>query len=472
MLLSKIALADSTLPDSDFKFVAEISTGKQSLRQFELPYDVLKGLQRQDYGDMRIFNSQNQSIPFTVNMVKPQLEEHSSEHELDFFTLPRNPHRSSRLQIEIDQYSKRYRFSTTTTDSKNLSYIIIKNSHNDKSLHKLKLHWAVPDNAFSLKLKLEQSDDLENWQTVQQQTTLYDLKHGATVLIKDTIFLPYQSKARYFRLSFKDHYYFLHSVDNITAFYRYQSQPESENWQTLVLTQGDNPREWLFDTESVAPVSKIAFDIPQTGLFYQGSLFSKQLHPPIRQAIRTKTQLKTEVKKILRHPDTERIKPHNFWRYHQGFTQYRLLTESGEINSFPLSISAIKDNEWRIVLTQPLSLLPEQVPKIRMTWYPVVIKFLAQGNEPYKLLFGNANVKPLKVGLPSIFALKDTVPETVNITSVNPIEKISVEISTTETVTHWFREMDWQKGILWLLLCFGVLLMGIMTYKLYVRMNT
>lgn len=470
ILFSQITLADFALPRDDFRFSTEISQGKQSLRQFELPYEVLKGLQRQDYGDLRIFNAQKQIVPFTVSVERPRAEQHSSEHELDFFTLPRNPHRSSRLTVEIDQYSKRFHFSTTTkTNSKQRSHIIIKNPYTGKGLHRLKLHWTTPDNAFSLKMKLEQSDDLETWRTVKSQTTLYDLKHGATVLIKDTVFLPHQSEAKYFRLSFQDKHYFLHSVNRITGFYRHQSQPEPENWQTLTLSQGENPREWLFDTQSVAPVSKMAFEIPQIGLFYQGSLFSKHLSPPIRRPVRTRTQLKQEVKEILHHPDSKRKKQHDFWRYRQGFTQYRLLVDSGEITGQPLSLSGIKDNEWRLVLSQPLTLLPEQLPKIRIARYPVLVTFLAQGNGPYTLLFGNADMKPLHSSLPA--TLKDNPPETVRVQAIQPIEKTVVEVTPAEEVSNWFKEMDWQKGILWLLLCSGVLLMGAMAYRLYQGMN-
>ncbi|NOQ36812.1 MAG: DUF3999 family protein [Methylococcaceae bacterium] len=462
-----LLLTPTAAAKEGFAFTATISSGKQSLRQFELPYEVLEGLQRQDYGDMRIFNSQNQSVPFTVKVIRPQTEQHHSEHKLDFFTLPRNPHRHSRLKIEIDKYNSRFSYSTTaTTNSHQRSFIIIKNPYIDKGLHKLKLQWTAPNQAFSLRLKLEQSDDLERWQTLKNNSTLYDLKHGYTVLIKDTIFLPRQSKAKYLRLSFKNRNYFLHSVTAINGFYRHQSQPEPENWKTLTLEQGEMQREWLFNTGSVAPIAKIGFEIPQTGLFYQGTVFSKNTPlPPINRHITNKHQLKKEVKKIL-HPPR---KQHKFWRYWQRFTQYRLITESGEINSEPFSLTGIKDSQWRIMLKQPLTLLPEQVPKINIAWYPVMVTFLAQGDEPYRLLFGDAKIKPLYANLPQ--TLEDNLPEMVKVSVVSVVEKTESETIPAETLTNWFKEMNWKKGLLWLLLCSGVLLMGTMAYKLYLGMN-
>lgn len=400
---SQIAVVDGAeqvLSEHDFAFSANISTGKQSVRKFELPYEVLRGIERQDYGDIRIFNDQNQSVPFSVKVMAPQSKQHSSEDELDFFTLPENPQHHNRLQIEIDEYISRFNFSTATSDGDKPSYIVIKNPYNEKGLDKLKLHWKTSDHAFSLKLKLEQSDDLENWKIVKYRTTLYDLRHESTQLIKDTIFLSRQSYAKYLRLSFSNQNNFLHSVTKVSAYYSYQSLSEPENWETLMIQPGESVHEWLFNTESVAPIAKIGFEIPQAGLLYQGTLFSKYSPPLVKRATSNKSRFKKEVKKILHYSDRNKPKQHDLWHYRYAFTQYRLLTESGEINSQPLMLpGTIKDSQWRILFKQPLTLLPEQVPKIKIAWYPVVLTFLAQGNGPYRLLFGNSNIKPLTSGL-------------------------------------------------------------------------
>lgn len=462
-------VADLGLADENFAFSADISAGKQSVRRFEIPYEVLQGIQRQDYGDMRIFNSQNQSIPFSVTVVKPQSQQHSSEYELDFFTLPSKAVQHQRMQIEIDKYTSRISFKALSTESGKQSYIIIKNSYSDKGLDKLQLNWAASDHAFSVKLKLEQSDDLEHWRTIKHNTTLYDLKHDSTLLIKDTIFLPRPSNAKYLRISFNHQHDFLYSVIKIIGYYRHQSQVELENWKTLTLKPGESAHEWLFNTDSVAPIVKIAFDIPQSGLVYQGTLFSKHSSPVVKPAISNKSQFKKEVKKILHYPKRKSPEQNNSWQYQQRFTQFRLLTESGEINSQALSMpNIIKDSLWRIELKQPLTLLPEQVPTINIAWHPVILTFLAQGIGPYRLLFGNPNIKPLGSSLITI--LTDRQQETVILGTVNIVKK---PISTTKsgTLASWFKQMNWQKMLLWLLLCSFVLLMATMAYKLYLGMN-
>ena len=234
-----------------------------------------------------------------------------------------------------------------------------------------------------------------------------------------------------------------------------------------MLKSGALAHEWLFDTESVAPIAKIAFDIPQAGLFYQGSLFSKSKYPPMKYRSNHKSQLKKEIKKVLRHPMNKRAKrADDFWHYRQGFTQYRLITESGEINSLEFSVTAIKDNQWRILLKQPLTLLSEQVPKIEIAWYPVMVTFLAQGDEPYRLLFGNEAVKPLvNSQLPQLLA-NDPI-ETIIVEDVRMIAKATVAMNDF----FGLGLLNWKAGLLGLFLCFGVVLMAVMAYKLYSAMN-
>ena len=61
------ATAENDVSPENFNNVATISEGKQSLREFELPYEIFTGLQRKDYGDLRIINAQDQTVPFTLS---------------------------------------------------------------------------------------------------------------------------------------------------------------------------------------------------------------------------------------------------------------------------------------------------------------------------------------------------------------------------------------------------------------------
>lgn len=471
LLVAQMVSAEIIHEQQDFAFVATLSDGKQSIRQFELPYPMLAGLARQDYGDMRIFNSQNQPVPFTVTQPEPQTQQNTNRYELRFFRLAdKSAKRRSGLQIEFDDHGSHLSFNAVNGNHEPANYLIVENTHQAENLQSIKLTWRQPSDAFSIKVKLESSDNLQNWQALNDGTTLYNLKHLDTALIQDTLNLPDAVHAKYLRLSFQPSGSFTLRIEKISGEYRHTTTIARENWQTFQLEPGEKPDEWLFDTGSYAPLTKIDFEIPAAGLFYQGSLYSRDdtSRQPDPNRDQRRFNFKRDVKRVL-HRDSERqINAQDAWRYQGSVTQYRLLTAFGEIKSGPITVPATKDRRWKLVLDQPSSLLPPQIPVIKGAWRPVVVTFLAQGNPPYQLFFGNPGVKATRSALPPL--LNDNNIEKVHLLKVRAVEK-TAPATEPEKLLKTLAELDWRKILLWLLLCSGVLVMGLMAYQLFVRMN-
>lgn len=449
-ILILLAVQTAKAETAEFAFVADLSEGKQSMRQFELPYDILTKLERQDYGDMRIFNSQNQAVPFSLSQLELQSQQNNASYDLRFFRLANNATQSNGLQIEFNANTAHFSFNTESAQQPN--YLIIENQHQSDSLSAIKLAWQQPSEAFSINAKLESSDDLQNWQSINT-TTLYALKYLDTKLTQNILPLPYANHAKYLRLSFQSSIRFSLGIEKITGDYQHTTFVQHENWQTVYLEPGDNPNEWLFNTGGYIPVTKISFEIPSAGLLYRGSLYAKNDSPIPKPG---RPNFKHEIKRAL-HRNPEQRKTD--WRYQGAITQYRLSTAEGEIASQAMNISTTKDRQWKLVLDQPATLLPEQIPSIKIAWQPVVVSFLAQGNPPFQLIFGNAAIEPFKTALlPGL----NNDAETVNTLTIRPVEQTSKPIKLA---------LNWQKILLWLLLCIGVVVMGLMVYQLYVRIN-
>lgn len=473
LLVMQSASAETAPKPGDFTFVATLSEGKQSLRQFELPYQILIALKRQDYGDMRIFNSQNQPVPFSISQLETQNYQNNDLYELRFFRLADNnasQRSSSGMQIEVTATSTRLSFNTVDTNAAQPNYLLVENQHQGDDLHALKLAWQQPEHDFSIKVKLEGSDDLQNWQVLNDSTTLYDLKYAGTALIQNTLNLPATSHAKYLRLSFQPSSQFSLQIEKISGEYNYTTSVERENWQSFPLKQGKEPNEWLFNTASFLPVTKIGFEIPSVGLFYQGNLYSQDdslKQDPVRSE-RRHPSFKREVKRALHHYPEYRTTEPDPWHYQAAVTQYRLSTAAGEIASEPVRVSPTKDQHWKLVLDQPISLLPEQIPTVKLAWHPVLVTFLAQGKPPYRLFFANATVEPLNASLPP--TLDYNAVETVEVQKIQVLKKIPVT-KKQDKLTMTIEQLNWRKALLWLLLSAGVLVMGFMAYQLYLRMN-
>ncbi len=470
LLITQAVRAEPTPAQQDFAYFATLSDGKQSLRQFELTYQILAGLERQDYGDLRIFNSQNQLLPFSISQTEAQIYQNNDVYNLRFFRLADNSNRRSGLHIEFGENSTRFSFNTVT-DNPEPNYLLIENQHQNDELQSIKLDWQQPDTAFSIKVKLESSDDLQNWQSVNDSVTLYDLKYAGTSLLQNSVNLSAANHAKYLRLSFLPSSSFTLQIEKISGEYRHNTSVERENWEDFALQPGEHPNEWLFNTGSLIPVTKLEFKIPASGLFYQGSLYSKNDESFQSSTLinRHHPNFKHEVKRALhRYPEYRTPEQRNNWRYQGSVTQYRLLTASGEIFSAPIRVPASKDTQWKLVLNQPATLLPEQLSVIKAVWHPVMVTFLAQGNPPYKVFFGNEKIAPFNAALPPTI---NNVPiETEEAQNIKAVEKVVVS-NQQQKLKVAMKKINWQKVLLWLLLCSGVLIMAVMAYQLYLRMN-
>ena len=466
LLVMQAAMAETAPGQQDFAFVATLSEGKQSLRQFDLPYTMLAKLARQDYGDMRIFNSQNQLVPFNVTHLEPQTQQNNLTHALRFFRLGNNAdQKSGGLQIEFNENTARFNFNSVTPEHEQAYYLMIENQHQDDALQAIKLIWQQPGDAFSVNVKLESSDNLQNWELLNNSITLYALKYSDYTLTQNSLLLSPASHAKYLRLSFHASSNFSLQIEKIIGEYYHSNFVERENWQTFPLVQGQNPNEWLFNTGSFIPVTKIGFEIPKVGLFFQGRLYSKDDSPAqnLPKSVEH-ISFKREVKRLLhRYPEQSKTEQ-NDWRYQETVKQYRLLTAAGEIESQPIRVLTTKDRQWKLVLDQPATLLPEQVPSVKIAWHPVIVTFLAQGNPPYQLFLGNAAVAPSNAMLsPEL----NNNAETVNALTVRSVEHTAEPTEPARVLSR----LNWQKILLWLLLCVGVLIIGLMVYQLYLRIN-
>ena len=471
LLITQATLAETSPPaQQDFTYSATLSEGKQSLRQFELPYQILAGLERQDYGDLRIFNSQNQPVPFSISQIEPQTYQNNDVYNLRFFRLADSINQRAGLQIEFSENSTRFSFNAVANNAEP-NYLLIENPRQRDDLQAIKLNWQQPDTTFSIRAKLESSDDLQNWQNVNDNITLYDLKYVGAALLQNTVNLPFANHAKYLRLSFLPSSTFTLQIEKISGEYHHTTSVERENWESFALEPGEHPNEWLFNTGSLIPVTKIEFKIPATGLFYQGSLYSKN-DEPVQNSTRINRQppnFKHEVKRALhRYPEYRTPEQRDNWRYQGTITQYRLLTASGEIVSEPVIILPSKDAQWQLVLDQPATLLADQIPTVKVAWHPVMVTFLAQGNSPYQVFYGNQKIPPFNAVLPP--TVNDNSIETVEAQNIQTVEKVVVT-TEQEKSAMTLEKVDWQKALLWALLISGVLLMGVMAYQLYLRMN-
>ncbi len=153
------------------------------------------------------------------------------------------------------------------------------------------------------------------------------------------------------------------------------------------------------------------------------------------------------------------------WRYRKEVSQYKLNMGDTILQSNPVSISPNNDRFWKLKIQAETQFTENQLPEIRAGWMPKKLYFLAQGNGPFTLAFGNYNIKPDQRN--SLADLIDSIKR-----SGASIDRVSIgEIINSNKSFKVEEKTPWKLILLWLVLILGTALMGFMAYRLFQQMG-
>ncbi len=429
----------------DFAYTANLSEAKTSLRQLDLPIDVYSKMYRSDYGDLRIFSADGQVVPHQFS----RAETMSSTQLANLTFYPFNKEQASdggNISIEINQSTGKQQLRINQSLSKKSNttgeyqYIIentrVQNKKEYSSLCKLKLYWEQSKPSLILGLKLESSQDLQQWRSLSRKLNVSRLNYAKSQLVRDEIEFNCTSQP-YLRLTWLNQENNANTgvhLTSIQGFYTHKNAQKSQ-WQSFGKPRYDDDGNWLFESNVVAPIVKMDFSAPQNGLLYKGKLFSRN--------------------------STEQ-----HWRYRNRITQYRLNLGDSELQSNPFSLGGVNDRYWKLEPTIETKFTDAQLPEIKAAWRSNKVLFIAQGSGPYKLAFGNPSVLPAKNSdlnnlIQSLQQSGSTV-DTVSLAQIVDGEKSFSRDGKT----------NWKKIALWIVLLLGTMLMAFMAYRLFQQMGT
>ena len=430
---------------NDFAYIATLSDAKTSLRQIDLPKEVYAKMYRQDYGDLRIFSADDQVVPHQFSRSKTVSS--TQIENLTFYPFNREQASdTNNISIEINQSTGRQQLkinnSLGTMESNTSEYqYIIENSQFQKnkqtpSLCKLKLYWQQSKPSLILGLKLESSNDLQQWQSLSRKLNVSRLNYAKSQLVRDEIEFRCTSQP-YLRLTWLNQDNNADAgvrLNSIQGFYTQKNAQQSQ-WQSFAKPQYNDDGHWLFESNVVAPLAKMEFIAPENGLLYKGKLFSRNSND-------------------------------QNWRYRDQITQYQLNIGDSDLKSNPFSLGGINDRYWKFEPTIETKFTNDQLPEIRAAWPTTKVLFIAQGNGPFKLAFGNPAILPAQNS--DLNNLIQSLQQTAS-----TVDKVTLsKIIDGEKSFSRDGKTNWKKLALWAVLLLGTLLMAFMAYRLFQQMGS
>lgn len=432
MFLALLSIAVPVWAGSaDFARGSVLDTTEGSLAQrVTLPDDVYEWVTRADLGDLRVFNRDQEEVPYTVR--RPQrTEEYTPWVSLPIFPLPRlqgDLTADPRIEIQVNATGAIVEFAPGSAALEPATAFLFDATELDGAPTELRLDWeGSHEQDFVGRVTIETSDDLNTWSTLVDETSIARLTNGGQLIELTVIRLP-PRKARYLRVSLVEGNGKL-VLNRAEVRHRSSELPE-RRWKALTAQAGKG--DFLFESGGHFPIDRIQLTANgQENYIVAARLFSRE-------------------------------RPQDEWRNRGEHSFYRTTVSGQTVESDPLALGH-RDQYWRVEFDAD----GLAAPVLRIGWLPDELVFLTQGPAPYVLAYGRAKVEAKEWPLHQLLQRLNKGPEAAELSQVPFARALPPEmLGGPDRLKPPPEPVDWQTIVLWSVLVAGVLLVGFFAFRL------
>ncbi|KNC95340.1 DUF3999 domain-containing protein [Trabulsiella odontotermitis] len=425
--------------DYAFGMTLETSSSAPWFR-IDLPQQVYQQVAWPDMRDVRVFNHQGETVPFSMVVQKTPATA-AGAIPLRVFPLTASPvgvrstdRRASETMVLRSSNGVVVRLESEAARNAGQSYLLAlpDKPMDSRYMSQIQLDWKTPAGNWQGNVRLYSSRDLNDWTLQDDAGTLMDLTSGTDRLKLDRLSLSGTMSSegtRYLLLVFAEQTPPL-TLTGALALPRNRAQ---ENDQ-IVLESAEkrvSENEAIYQWAQPQPLTSIAFELAN------GSVL------PVELAWRSteKGEWQPLTKQVLYSLDHRSSEP------------------------FPMQEKVVQ----AVRLTTVNAHLPETLPDISGRRDRLTVVFNAQGNAPYMLAWGNRAAKPASV------SMKMLIPEALE--NAWPLEAIPyagmlepVTLGGEERLTATSeaeRASQWQTVLVWGALILGVVLLVGMAWRIW-----
>lgn len=442
LLFAGYALARDSRP-GDFAYGIPLHTaGTEALYQFTLPDVVYRSVTKSDLGDLCIFNRLGEVVPFTLSHISaPPVN--PEKRKLTLF-----PVSGSRLQEtgSVSLLVKKgdggslisVQAAETGTRSGRISTYLLDAATVKAPLKDLTLEWKEQAEGTVTKLRIEGSDNLEDWTTLVPSAVLIDLRYGDHRLERRSIDLD-GAKMKYYRISAAA----ASDLPEFTTAVAHLSPASTElprHWSRVTAAPRSNrPGDYLFTTSGLMPLDRVRVQLPQENTLIQASFFSRA---------------------------TEK----DPWKQGPTVLLYRLRIR-GETLTSPDVVLPVSSDRYRLLrIDQSGGGIGKGLPQVKLGWLPARILFLARGGGPFQLAFGSGRPGTCARGDSTLFRqFSDQHKE--RYIAGTALAGTPAPLAGKAALRKPFLPYDTKTVVLWSLLLLGVATLAWMALHLHRQLN-
>lgn len=348
----------------DFAYGQSIATARDvAAYRFALPLSVYQNTFRADLGDLRVFNAAGVVVPFSLSHPAAQSLIHETPVAVPLFPL----HDGARVLIDGVHLTINSAGSAVNLQTQHgapvtatVRQYLLDARGLDTTLSALQLGWPDAAAEYTGRLNVEVSDDLAAWRSLVAAAPIANLRATGQTLIENRVeFAP--TKAKFWRLSWLGMAPSFELTGVLAEPAASLTEPERASLDVSGAPDPKDAREYLFDLGAHPPVSRVNVLLPDPNSVIDVELSS-------------------------------RLAANAPWRVimHSGF--YRLKAPDAEQQNAPLEVGPDTDRYWRARILGGAN-APRSPLRLHVEWIPNQVTFLAQGQAPFLLAYGNATAK-------------------------------------------------------------------------------
>jgi len=427
--VSGSALAADLKP-TDFAYGLLVETaGEDAGYRVPLPVAVYQTAVRADLGDLRVFNSQGEVVPYALERPDAGTSLRQAV-PLPLFHL-KDTSAAALDAVRITVESGKSAVNVQTPGSASVaaaSYLLDARALNTP-VAALILQW--PDDAadFAGRMQVEVGDTLGQWRRIASAAPVANLHARGEHLVERRLEIR-PTQAKFWRLSWVG----AEAPFGLTGVLAEPARETLEAARANVMVAGTavsgQAREFEFDLGASPPIDRVNLELPELNTTVAVDLLS-------------------------------RADPKAPWRpvVHAGL--YRLKSAGTELRNGPIHIAPDTDRYWLARIDARGGSIGNGVPRLSAGWVAQNAVFLARGSGPYLIAYGSATVGPADMSL-------DSLPKAVeigNATAAAPTLLGGRERLRPAT------SVPWRNGLLWVILVVAAGILAAMVVRLSKEMG-
>ncbi|MET0659526.1 MAG: DUF3999 family protein [Steroidobacteraceae bacterium] len=332
----------------------------QPVVELALPDEVYRAVTRADLADVRVFDANGNVVPHAFCTAPQVLASFAT-----FLTLPvielkaARSNADSGTQIDVhtaDGTHVAVLESGTSEKPIRTQAHVIDATQTDEALRSIAFDWETADGSSEAQVRIDASDDLDQWRSVVPATRLVHAGSDGQELLRARVPLPLQ-KYRYLRVE---------RVDGGTPITIQAARAEAvaepkhiePQWLTPVFVS-TNEEGRMYRSDHRAPVQYARLKLPFDNMTVRATVQSR----PDDKAVPWTTRWSGEI--------------------------YAIVANGERKTSAPAEFPATSDREWRVQFAGDVA----GDTGLELGYRPALLRFVAQGNRPFTLAYGSRQIE-------------------------------------------------------------------------------